>query len=115
MRVQQRLDELLAAYSPEMHARAGITVGPVSAGVVDGRSFRVFGATVHLAQRLEGLCPRGRVACSLDFLGAVHRHTGKRGLSVELREAEAKGFGQVRFAIVQDDVPGEAECIGPMQ
>ncbi|CAE8698051.1 unnamed protein product, partial [Polarella glacialis] len=44
---QCQLDEILSAYCSKMHARIGIAMGPICAGVVDGRTFRIFGSTVH--------------------------------------------------------------------
>mmetsp|Transcript_39399 Transcript_39399/g.75484 ORF Transcript_39399/g.75484 Transcript_39399/m.75484 type:complete len:423 (-) Transcript_39399:115-1383(-) len=60
--IQQQLEEMLVKkYNSTMRVRAGIACGSVCAGVIDGRSFRMFGSTVHLAQRLESLCPIGSV------------------------------------------------------
>lgn len=106
MQIQRRLDVMLAAYSAEMYTRVGIAVGPVSAGVVDGRTFRIFGSTVHLSQRLESLCPRGKVACSMPFLDTLCRQIDE-DINVDLVESEAKGFGKVKYATLQCGILGE--------
>jgi len=100
MQIQSLLDAMLEAYSHEMYARVGTAVGPVSAGVVDARTFRIFGSTVHLSQRLESLCPRGKVACSMDFL-EILRQQADEIISVDLVESEIKGFGKVKHANLQ--------------
>jgi len=103
MRIQHRLDIMLASYSPEMYTRTGISIGPVTAGVVDGRTFRVFGSTVHLSQRLESLCPRSRVACSTDFLDVLRRQADG-DVHVDLLESEVKGVGHMKYATLQGDL-----------
>mmetsp|Transcript_136107 Transcript_136107/g.422895 ORF Transcript_136107/g.422895 Transcript_136107/m.422895 type:complete len:147 (-) Transcript_136107:234-674(-) len=103
MRIQHRLDIMLASYSPEMYTRTGISIGPVTAGVVDGRTFRVFGSTVHLSQRLESLCPRSRVACSTDFLDVLRRQADG-DVHVDLLESEVKGVGDMKYATLQGDL-----------
>jgi class 3 adenylate cyclase len=52
---------------PRMYLRVGIATGPVTAGVIDGRTFRLFGTTVHRAQRLESICERGCIATDYHF------------------------------------------------
>jgi len=106
--IQCRLDVMLATYSTDMYVRVGIAVGPVTAGVVDGRTFRVFGSTVHLSQRLESLCPRSKVACSTDFLEMLRSQVSE-GVSFDLLESEAKGFGCVKYATLQFGIPGRSE------
>ncbi|CAE7327721.1 gca [Symbiodinium natans] len=64
--VQRAVDEMLSVFAGGdhgMYMRTGIALGPLCAGVVDGRNFRVFGSTIHLSQRLESVCPRSRIAC----------------------------------------------------
>mmetsp|Transcript_177633 Transcript_177633/g.432176 ORF Transcript_177633/g.432176 Transcript_177633/m.432176 type:complete len:131 (-) Transcript_177633:144-536(-) len=106
MQVQRQLDVMLAAYSPEMYTRVGVAVGPVTAGVVDGRTFRVFGSTVHLCQRLESMCPRGKVACSMDFVDTLVQQIDEN-VTIEVQESEAKGFGVIKYATLQGGVLGE--------
>lgn len=46
--IQQQLEEMLVKkYNSTMRVRAGIACGSVCAGVIDGRSFRMFGRCVH--------------------------------------------------------------------
>jgi len=103
--VQRRLDVMLAAYSPQMYTRVGIAVGPVAAGVVDGQTFRVFGSTVYLSQRLESLCPRAKVACSVDFLDTLCKQI-KGTVTVEVLESETEDFGTMRYATLQCSMLG---------
>lgn len=63
-KIQRDVDHFLSTeiLEKKMYLRVGIACGPVTAGIIDGRSFRLFGITVHTAQRLESVCPKGRVA-----------------------------------------------------
>ncbi|CAE8642139.1 unnamed protein product, partial [Polarella glacialis] len=101
-------------------------IGRASAGVVDGRSFRIFGDTVHKAQRLESVCPRSKVACCADFLkllreqmqeqdfqgpfvSILHQHlpdsklrnfrTGQE-YHVERLSTDLEGFGRISYAVI---------------
>ena len=76
-----------------MFLRVGIASGPVTAGVVDGRTFRLFGPTVHLAQRLESVCPRGKIA--MNLVDDLDNQVGITKCSTEL-----KGFGLTDYYVV---------------
>lgn len=93
-KIQESVDSLLQGTN--MHMRVSIAHGPVSAGVIDGRSFRLFGPTVHLAQRLESVCPHGQItlndsaAKQLPQAYPLQKHTH-----------DLKGFGNVDYFCFQ--------------
>ncbi|CAE8723454.1 unnamed protein product [Polarella glacialis] len=118
--VDQKLSELGA---DGCWARVGIGMGPISAGVVDGRNFRIFGETKHKAQRLESVCPRSKVVCCTDFLKLLCEQMQEQGFSgpfvsidmpdftlmsyrtgqecnVECLRTDLKGFGSVSYAVI---------------
>ena len=68
-KIQKDVDNFLQVDNSEknMYMRAGIACGPVIAGFIDGRSFRLFGLTVHTAQRLESVCPEGKITFNQTF------------------------------------------------
>ena len=89
-RIQVLLDNYLRPTG--MWMRIGVATGPVHAGVIDGRTFRLFGLTVHRAQRLESVCPRGKIAfdkCFKDHL----RHSPPESI----HEADLKGIGKTTY------------------
>ena len=97
--MQLSLDSMLKEYSPDMYARVGISMGDVCAGVMDGRSFRVFGETVHLSQRLEAACPRHHIACQ----STVYQLLGEQLLdppASQRVQADLKGFGMVNYDVI---------------
>jgi class 3 adenylate cyclase len=49
------------------YLRCGISFGTVSAGVIDGRTCRVFGNQIHLASRLEGACKHNYICVCRRF------------------------------------------------
>jgi hypothetical protein len=98
--MQIGLDSLLSEYTCDMYARVGISMGDVCAGVMDGRSFRVFGQTVHMSQRLEAACPRHKIACQSCFYKLLSTQLGANGPASEVVHAELKGFGKVEFNLV---------------
>tara|TARA_B110000285_G_scaffold192203_1_gene220435 strand:- start:276 stop:1325 length:1050 start_codon:yes stop_codon:yes gene_type:complete len=62
----------------DTHVRCGITIGTLSGGVIDGRTFRMFGESINLAQRLEGLCNKNEINISDDiFENLVPADQGK--------------------------------------
>lgn len=68
-KIQIDVDKVLHTNNCEqnMYLRVGIACGPVTAGIIDGRSFRLFGLTVHTAQRLESVCPQGKITFNEKF------------------------------------------------
>eukprot|EP00241_Pyramimonas_parkeae_P001888 CAMPEP_0114244256 /NCGR_PEP_ID=MMETSP0058-20121206/11239_1 /TAXON_ID=36894 /ORGANISM="Pyramimonas parkeae, CCMP726" /LENGTH=483 /DNA_ID=CAMNT_0001357177 /DNA_START=355 /DNA_END=1806 /DNA_ORIENTATION=- len=108
--IQAQVDAMLKErYGDSMYMRAGVASGSVCAGVIDGRSFRMFGSTVHLSQRLEAMCPKGHVAldeavCSMLRCQATTDGMRKRIDEVVAdRHAMVKGFGPTDYYTVSTD------------
>lgn len=87
--IQRQTDEMLQ--DTNMFLRVGIASGPVTAGVVDGRTFRLFGPTVHLAQRLEAVCPPSKIAMNRALVSQEN---------ITTCSAELKGFGKTVYYVV---------------
>lgn len=90
--IQQKVDSYLK--DTGMWLRIGVATGPVHAGVIDGRTFRLFGLTVHRAQRLESVCPKGQIAIDQSFkdqLRGTHDY--------EIRENNLKGIGHTSYYV----------------
>jgi len=93
----------------ELYTRAGITCGAVCAGVIDSRSFRIFGSTVHLAQRLEAKCPAGQLAMCGTVRSMLAEQAPSKAFQRQLEEAVTerrelvKGFGLTDYHIVGVD------------
>jgi len=102
-KVQKAVDEMLAGFAGGghgMYLRIGIALGPLCAGVVDGRNFRVFGSTIHLSQRLESICPRARVACCQKFTSRLLEEVSQQDVDLETASVDLKGFGTVECSVV---------------
>ncbi|CAJ1436265.1 unnamed protein product [Effrenium voratum] len=114
-KVQKAVDEMLSTYGKEdMYLRVGIASGPLCAGVVDGRNFRVFGSTIHLSQRLESMCPRSRIACCSDFASKLTEQVDDGLINSCPQSAEVKGFGHVEYSVVDfvgSEFPGKDHSI----
>lgn len=99
LRIQRRVN---ASLPDGMHLRVGIAQGQVSAGVIDGRTFRIFGKPVHLAQRLESVCRKDCV-CLCEASGNA------LALSVSVSEvseqcsAWLKGLGPTSYSVVHSE------------
>ncbi|CAK9064224.1 unnamed protein product [Durusdinium trenchii] len=111
-KVQKAVDEMLKSFASDhdMYLRVGIASGPLCAGVVDGRSFRVFGSTIHLSQRLESMCPRSQIACCSNFASQLREQVGRDSMRLSECTAELKGLGQVDYTVVDflgNDLPGQ--------
>mmetsp|Transcript_16535 Transcript_16535/g.35934 ORF Transcript_16535/g.35934 Transcript_16535/m.35934 type:complete len:452 (+) Transcript_16535:111-1466(+) len=102
---QMQLDSKLAEYDSGMYARTGVSLGNVTAGVIDGRSFRVFGESVHLSQRLESVCPRGGIACADNFLDLLARQQDltpslEEGMGLRRKRSDLKGLGDTAYGVL---------------
>ena len=97
--IQTALDRMLMEYSEDMYARVGISMGDVCAGVMDGRSFRVFGETVHLSQRLEAACPRRHIACQSTVYQLLEKQLPDPPESEQVQR-DLKGFGSVNYDLI---------------
>lgn len=99
--IQRKLNWWLMLQNSEMHLRVGISFGQVTAGVVDGRTFRVFGPVVHLAQRIESQCDRNYICLSLEFVDTLTRQCPSvYDALLKERYADIKGFGNILHYIV---------------
>ncbi|CAE8627798.1 unnamed protein product [Polarella glacialis] len=102
---QRQVDQKLADLGAEAcWARVGIVMGPISAGVVDGRSFRIFGETVHKVQRLLSVCPRSKVVCCTDFLKLLCEQTA-RNFVILCGQMKEQDFSGQCVSIVQKHLP----------
>ena len=90
-RIQAQLDMYLQRTG--MWVRIGVATGPVHAGVIDGRTFRLFGLTVHRAQRLESVCPKGKIAFDQCFKDHLRYNTLEYGI----HETDLKGIGKTTY------------------
>ncbi|CAJ1402086.1 unnamed protein product [Effrenium voratum] len=99
-KVQKAVDDMLRSYGDDMYLRVGIALGPLTAGVVDGRSFRVFGSTIHLSQRLESNCPRGQIACCSGFASQLGQQVDPSLVRCSPRTSDLKGYGEVTYSLV---------------
>jgi len=75
--IQQKVDNYLKECADYLFLRVAITEGCVTAGVIDGRCFRVFGPVVHLAQRLEAMANKNEITMSESF---VHFWINQQGM-----------------------------------
>ena len=74
--------------------RCGISFGPLAGGVIDGKTFRVFGPSINLAQRLESVCEKNYINISNVFYESLPIEDQKK---CEQQTKELKGFGEVTF------------------
>ncbi|CAE7563892.1 npr2 [Symbiodinium pilosum] len=114
-KVQRAVDEMLSAFADGdhgMYLRTGVALGPLCAGVVDGRNFRVFGSTIHLSQRLESVCPRSRIACCKNFTTQLLDEVKEADFNLVPAAVDLKGFGTVEYSVVDflgSSLPGQQE------
>lgn len=86
-----RVNEYLARISDTLYLRCGIAMGDISAGVIDGKTFRVFGDTVHLASRLENISGKNKISFNDKFHEKVMEEMELE--DVEQSYKNLKGFG----------------------
>ena len=95
---QQVNDFLCTTYKHhDLYMRCGMSMGNVSAGVVDGLTFRVFGSPVNRASRLEGACKRNCVqidAILYDVLLNIEKYPRIKERAIH-EPLILKGFGTV--------------------
>eukprot|EP00951_Prasinocladus_malaysianus_P005066 scaffold36090_cov52-Prasinocladus_malaysianus.AAC.1 len=112
--MQKELDKMLQSFDRDFYARAGISMGTISGGVIDGRTFRVFGHPVHLSQRLMSKCEPGKVACSEPFMEAFRNQNPFPGADavIENRKEELKGFGSTQFSLLVSESVSQPRNLG---
>ena len=93
------INKLLETIDDSLYMRCGTSFGEISAGVIDGRSFRAFGSIIHMASRLESVCEKNHVAFDEKFLhkleneSSYHTKNGYDYVSIH----ELKGFGDTQM------------------
>lgn len=111
--IQKLINKMLNdEFGDEMHMRVGISRGNVSAGVIDGRSYRLFGLTVHMAQRMESKCPRYHLTVTSEFYETLINQLAsydslsclKKKIEDEKRTltGDIKGVGQTKYHIINN-------------
>lgn len=78
--------------------RCGISQGNISAGIIDGTNFRIFGSTVHLASRLESVCIPHFIAFKKEIVEENSDFFST--LTLTNKYDFLKGFGIVNYYIV---------------
>jgi len=82
-----------------LYMRCGISYGEISAGVIDGRSFRVFGSIVNKASRLESICKKDYIEVEEHIYTSLEITTGIQNTN------DLKGFGNVKsYSINIEDI-----------
>jgi hypothetical protein len=81
----------------------GIVVGPVTAGVLQGKSpmFDIWGKTVNLASRMQSTSVPGRIQVSEAFCRAVMATPGQPFTFEDAHDTYCKGFGLAKSFFVR--------------
>lgn len=100
---------LLGEKSPSLYLRCGIAVGELSYGVIDGKTFRVFGNTINLASRLESMCEYNHINLSKEIYSKIRSKA-----SYDMKDGICKGIGKCKYYSVHIDdiIPYELETNG---
>ena len=78
----------------DCHIRCGVAIGDISAGVIDGKTFRIFGSAVHLASRLESICKKDEIVYSEEFYKKMENINCKKEI------VNLKGFNEQNVYIM---------------
>lgn len=62
----EKTNEILVEYV-DVYYRCGMTLGDLRGGIIDGRTYRLFGAPINLAARLESLGEKNQIVFSDSF------------------------------------------------
>ena len=89
--VVQDINTYLFELNDMLYIRCGISMGKISAGVIDGKTFRVFGKSVNLASRLESVCPKNKICFDEIFYDKLKTEIHEIDLSKKYDTL--KGFG----------------------
>jgi Cdc6-like AAA superfamily ATPase len=87
------LNGFLKSEDPSLYMRCGISIGKVSAGVIDGEQFRVFGNTVHYASRLESTCKENSMVISSKIVEKLKKEKNENVSVLDEEKKMLKGFG----------------------
>ncbi len=100
--IQEKIDKYLESYTNfNLYLRCGISMGNIAGGVIDGKTFRVFGSTVHLANRLENKCEKSEFLIDTNMKKKIEKEINihsNQYLNECIKEdtKELKGFGLVQ-------------------
>ncbi len=97
LKIINELNTFLDELDYSLHIRCGVSFGNISAGVIDGRSFRAFGSVIHMASRLEGACPKNKIAIDDSILEKYKKESTLDDIGnkfhIENSQLDLKGFG----------------------
>ena len=86
------INNYLETIDSMLFIRCGITMGTISGGVIDGKTFRVFGSTVNKASRLESCCKKNHVTIDNSIKKYIDKYTSLLSTFIETEEIRLKGF-----------------------
>ena len=93
----------LSKQDDNMYIRCGISSGEVSGGVIDGKTFRVFGNCVNKASRLESTCNKNEIIIDNSIL--QHLKLSEDDLmSIQTKEIHLKGIGVETVYILDNKI-----------
>lgn len=92
MELSRLMNRYLSKYNT--HIRCGVDIGDLSGGIIDGRTFRMFGKSINLAQRLESVCGKCEVVISQDIFAILPPEDQSKFTT---HMSELKGFGDVSY------------------
>lgn len=105
--IQEKIDNYLSTYSNfDLYIRCGVTIGSVAAGIIDGKTFRIFGSTVHMASRLESKCKKGQIMLDNKFKEKIEKEFRNKNINEYIVEnnIELKGFGEMNIYSIQNNL-----------
>ena len=92
-----------ALWSPQCVMRYGVAMGPLTAGVLQGKNpqFDIWGSTVNLASRMESTGAPGRIQVTQSVYDAAQRHDALPFIFSASHKTYCKGFGEVQAYYVE--------------
>lgn len=101
--IQKDIDDVLMTKTTNMFTRVGISFGNVSAGIIDSRSFRLFGSSVHLCQRMESLCAQKHIAFTESFYKNLINLDSELKTYIKTHECDIKGIGKTTYYSIESN------------
>jgi len=106
--IQEKIDNYLSSYTNfNLYIRCGISYGLVAGGVVDGKTFRIFGSTVHLSSRLESKCKKEMIMMDENFINKMKTEFRDELLEdkIHFEIMNLKGFGNTHtYSLTRDNI-----------